>query len=77
MTTNTPEIGWLIESVVAPMWWDGRLVNRGIDPRHFTNDPNAAVRFARREDAEKVASFSSSLKATEHKWISIDTEEKQ
>lgn len=60
---------WLVESVTGPMWWDGRFLSRGIDPRHFTTDPNEAVRFARKEDAERVARQSSALLATEHIWM--------
>lgn len=60
---------WLVESTLSAMWWDGRFVSRGIDPRHFTTDPNLAVRFSRKEDAERIANQSSAMKATEHMWI--------
>lgn len=60
---------WLVESVHGAGWWDGRTLSRGIDPRHFTNDPNLAVRFAREADANLVIDKSSSLIATEHIWI--------
>ena len=66
---NVQQVAWLVESEPDGLWWDGRFVSRGIDPRFFTRDPNEAIRFARREDAEKVASSSSALKATEHIWL--------
>lgn len=70
MTDTTQQsVAWLVESEPGGLWWDGRFVSRGIDPRFFTRDPNEAVRFARREDAEKVAASSSALKATEHVWM--------
>ena len=68
-------VAWLVESEPGGLWWDGRFVSRGIDPRFFTRDPNEAIRFARREDAEKVASSSSALKATEHMWIAAQPQQ--
>lgn len=59
---------WMVESVSGCGWWDGRFLSRDVDPRFFSLDPNECVRFARKEDAERVASQSSSLKATEHIW---------
>lgn len=67
--TTQHSVAWLVESEPGGLWWDGRFVSRGIDPRFFTRDPNEAVRFARREDAEKVAASSIALKATEHVWL--------
>ena len=48
------QFAWLIElprDTGRTTWWDGRDVDT------FTSDANDAVRFARREDAERVASW--------------------
>lgn len=72
---NAQQVAWLVESEPGGLWWDGRFVSRGIDPRFFTRDPNEAIRFARREDAEKVAASSSALKATEHVWMAAQPQQ--
>ena len=84
------ETGWLIEATSAqiaifvnigyftdgrPAWWTG--VNETIAGKHnssWTQDPNEAIRFARKIDAEKyILGLGYSLdntwiKATEHGW---------
>ena len=67
MTPPAPtESGWLIEFTGgAPSWWDGR----GPDTGMF--DANEAVRFARREDAERVLYWIVTRRpaiVTEHLW---------
>ena len=63
------ETWWLLESKFAapqPSWWNG--LPEGNGPA-FTRDPNQAVRFARREDAARVAKHMHMVELTEHKWI--------
>lgn len=64
-----PEIAWLIESTFygPSRWWGFR---EGFDET-FTSDPNRAVRFARREDAERAIALLGGhmMKATEHAWV--------
>jgi hypothetical protein len=62
------EFAWLIEG--DGNYWDGKYV----DSRGFTRDVNAALRFARREDAETVKHWllqahSFALRTTQHGWI--------
>ena len=65
------ETGWLIEigSPGHPAWWDGRK------PDTFTTDPGDVVRFARREDADRLLSWGivkpppGEVKITEHAWM--------
>jgi hypothetical protein len=64
------EYGWLIEFPgSAPAWWDGRGLDTGV------LDANDAVRFARQEDAERVASWliakHRGYLVTEHGWSDI------
>jgi hypothetical protein len=57
---------WLIEHTSYPTWWTGR---RGATL--FSTDANEAVRFVRKEDAERVAGLiipQASTKVTEHMW---------
>lgn len=63
------ENGWLIESAFngfSPSWWGGIPEGRG---QSFTTDPNKAVRFCRKEDAEAVAKHMHMVIVTEHQWI--------
>lgn len=68
---TTTEVGWLLERQVAgrAVWWRG--VRCG---RDWTADASEAVRFARREDAERASlgigpSWADAI-ATEHMWTS-------
>lgn len=63
------EYAWMIErrSVIGnesapPLWWDGR---------DFSPDPNAGIRFARKEDAQKVIDTHGLMHstATDHGWF--------
>lgn len=70
-TGDGQEVAWLIESA-GPMWWCALPACSHWGPA------GEAVRFARREDAERVARFINpngglSLKATEHAWVSHDS----
>lgn len=59
---------WLVESKfksATPRWWNGKQDGDGVN---VTADPNAAIRFARKEDAEKVAAGMHMFHATEHVW---------
>lgn len=67
------EAGWMIEcSHGFTGWWDGRIIQGMVDCRFFNTDPNKGVRFARREDAERVIKScgNSCQIATGHSWIS-------
>jgi hypothetical protein len=62
------EFAWLIEG--DGNYWDGKHS----DSRGFTRDPNAALRFARFEDAETVKHWllqahSFALRTTQHGWV--------
>jgi len=67
------EYGWLVE--------DSRNHSSGIRYRmwglmgpEWTNDPNKALRFARREDAEAFArDDEDAWHIVEHMWLTIDT----
>lgn len=65
------EIGWLIEHRPGCTWWDGR------SPEAFTTDPNDCVRFARKEDAERVLTNviaphnREACIVTEHMWCPV------
>lgn len=64
------EFGWLIEFREAnrPTWWDGR------GPNTSTNDANDAIRFSRKQDAERVASLGFMKRKyiiTEHSWSNV------
>lgn len=61
------EAVWLIEADQS--YWDGRYP----DSRGFSKDVNDAVRFERREDAEKVRhwilqTWAFALRTTQHIW---------
>ena len=63
------ETGWLIESAFngfSPSWWAGIPEGCG---QSFTDNPNKAVRFCRKDDAEAVAKYMHMVIVTEHKWI--------
>ena len=62
------EIAWLIEG--DKRFWDGKYA----DGRGFTQDVNAALRFARFEDAETVKHWllqqhAFALRTTQHVWV--------
>lgn len=68
------ETGWLIECkhIGNAAWWDGKRGPRDlIDCRYFTTDHLKAVRFARKEDAERIIKGcgGSCMQATEHLWV--------
>ena len=60
------EIGWLIERYQHSVlhYWTG-------DKDHWSMDSIGAVRFSRREDAEKMLSwyFDGKGKVAEHMWV--------
>lgn len=61
---------YLIESAYNgpnTSWWNGLPEGRGSS---FTSDPNEAVRFGRRVDAERVARHMHMVRVTEHLWVS-------
>ena len=67
------ELGWLIEAIDGPTphWWDG-----GEIPDCWTPDSLNAVRFPRKEDAEKVIEnlledCHFDLEALEHMWQDV------
>ena len=65
------EFAWLIEG--DGCYWDGKHA----DGRGFTRDPNAALRFARREDAETIKHWllqvhSFALRTTQHGWVNAE-----
>lgn len=68
-TLDVSSTVYLIELRGSLTWWDGR----GPDTFHY--DPNQAVRFARRVDAERVLCWIISesrreeCTVTEHSWI--------
>lgn len=73
------ETGWLIENTIGGrgVWWRAR----NECGRTWTTDACDAIRFARKEDAERVIGalqksdpFMSGAFATDHMWID-DTEE--
>ena len=67
-----PESAWMIECKECfTGWWDGRVHGGMIDCRFFDKDPNKGVRFARKEDAERViaACGHSCQIATNHMWF--------
>ncbi len=63
------ETAWLIERSTDPAerphWWSGRGVGG------FTPDPNDAIRFRRRIDAQHCAArmMLGATRITEHAWI--------
>ena len=68
------ETGWLIENTIAgrAVWWQAR----NDCGRTWTTDASNAVRFARKEDAERVIGalhafddFLSDAIATDHMWV--------
>ena len=69
------EKGWLIETA-RTTYWDGRQIG---DDAVFVSDPNAAVRFARFEDAEIVRCWllekiqtPQRLRSSEHIFMAAD-----
>jgi hypothetical protein len=70
------ETSWLIEMPMAtfggpPCWWTGEYRSGKLN-HQWSTDPLDAVRFARKEDAERVLHGTLRLKeaiATEHQWI--------
>ena len=68
---GSDETWWLIESTfkgLCPMWWDGVPQGSG---QSFSSDPNKAIRFKRKQDAERVASFMHMTKVTEHMFLDM------
>lgn len=63
----TPERGWLIEKDVTPPQWFTVFSWEGFD---WTDNSLLAIRFARREDAERIALMmeNDDIKITEHQW---------
>ena len=61
------EFAWLIEGN-GPRYWDGRNLET------MVMDHNDAVRFARKQDAERVISWllNKELRAVEHGWNTGD-----
>lgn len=64
----TNELGWVIESVKdgQVVYWDGH------GTFSFSPDHMEAVRFARKQDAERVipnVCYFQPIKVTEHMWI--------
>ena len=72
---QTGECAWMIERrSVALSWFTGEGFDAGSDG--FGSDPHSGIRFARREDAEKVIEVLGLLYAiaTEHKWYKASTD---
>jgi hypothetical protein len=75
-----PELGWLIERYVGDvtMWWTGE--SPAYDPvtwwRSWTTDSLKAIRFARKEDAQRIIEFlgnyAFNAKPIEHMWCGPD-----
>lgn len=68
------QVAWVIEADGA--YWDGRHASAA----GFDADPNNAVRFVRREDAERVKywllkDYAFALRTTEHVWMDGSTPE--
>jgi hypothetical protein len=69
---------WLIER--SGQWWAAGPCSRWdwqqalVTPELWTSDPNTAVRFARKADAETLIHFEGwkNVAATEHRWIDHD-----
>lgn len=69
-----PQRGWLIEYQKAPfvpLWWKGQRA--GVFEAAWTTDSTEAVRFVRRQDAERVLALLSRepegvYRVTEHLW---------
>jgi len=76
------ETAWLIEMPMAtfegpPCWWTGDY-RSGSLTKQWSEDSLDAVRFFRKEDAEKVIRGTLRLKeaiATEHQWIGTEETE--
>lgn len=69
--TTTEELGWLIEPVAdRARWWTGECPAQADS---WTINSEAAVRFARKSDVEKVLPYLRPLPAgviiTGHSWI--------
>lgn len=71
---NPGETAWLIESKMQgnSMWWNGVPLGRG---QSFTTDPNSAIRFARKVDAERVSRNLHMTFVSEHVWINASRAE--
>jgi len=69
MAESDVERAWLIELTFSGItsWWGFR---DGIS-ESFTSDPNRAIRFQRREDAEWAIALLGGhmMKAIEHAWV--------
>lgn len=67
-TNEQTQFAWIIEG--DGVYWDGHHA----DARGFTTDPNKAIRFTRKEDANIVKyrlleQFAFALRVTEHGWL--------
>ena len=70
------ESGWLIEMSLEsvggpPCWWTGKFKTGYLDS--WSSNPIEVVRFARKEDAERVINgtlkkYFKAARATEHQW---------
>ena len=64
------ESGWLIENSQygeGPHWWTGHM----FDDDDWTKDSLQAVRFSRKEDAQKIIDYigwNYGITATAHQW---------
>ncbi len=68
---NAEDTAWMIECRNGfTGWWDGRVHEGMLDCRFFNKDPNACIRFSRKEDAERVIAKNghSCQIATDHAW---------
>lgn len=66
------QFGWLVElGCSPPKWWAGQ------NPYYFTTDANEAMRFSRREDAERAIGWlvapgwREGCRALEHGWMDV------
>jgi len=69
MTSPETIFAWLIERVDNGAYWDGRAV--GLDAT-FSHAHTDAVRFARKEDAERIIAWllcQHPVVAREHGWV--------
>ena len=83
-----PVSAWLIERSrpgFGPVWWAAKQYDVSVpDLWHFSSDPNHAVRFSRREDAEAVMRalggsvelHESTVRVTEHIWLGARVSER-
>lgn len=66
------KLGWVIEAGNEPRYWTGRGAH------DFSEWHEDAIRFARREDAEKAKQWicrNHALKVVEHLWVDVPLDE--